>query len=144
MLNLRESFHEGPHWRFEVLAELYNLVSRAANLPIPCHQPILGRNAFTHFAGVHVKALRKNHLLYQSLPPEPFGRQREFALGVQSGNASVRWALEKIDRAHLAENAGLVAAILSEVKRAAKNGRVVELRGEFTAIVERWTDRPAV
>jgi 2-isopropylmalate synthase len=141
ILNLRETFHQGARWRLDVLHNLYELVSRSAKIPIPPHHPITGKNAFTHFAGIHVKALRKDAVHYQSLRPELFGRRRDFALGVQSGSASVKWALEKIGQPVWAEDQTLVAEILREVKTAAKQGLVVDSEGEFKTIVERCAKR---
>jgi amino acid adenylation domain-containing protein len=141
MASLREFFNEGRHWRLNQLAELYALVSASSGRSIPRHRPVTGEDAFTHHAGVHVKAMKETPTAYQSLDPGLFGRTWAFCLGVQSGHGSVEAALERIGRREVITNRPLVSDILREIKRVAKRGRPIELVREFEAIVERCAMR---
>jgi 2-isopropylmalate synthase len=46
-------FPDKTDLNLQKLPELYNIVSKYAGVPIPVHYPLIGKNAFTHCAGVH-------------------------------------------------------------------------------------------
>ncbi|MBD2570329.1 LeuA family protein [Anabaena lutea] len=137
LINLREMGEEGNHWQLGYLQDLYNFVSEHSHISIPPHQPITGKNAFTHYAGVHVKAVAKDEMLYQSLNPQILGKKSSLALGMQSGYTAVELAMKQIGRAELAENKDLVAKILQEIKAIAKRGTPIDIEKELPEIVER-------
>ncbi len=137
LINLQDAFEEGFHWRLDLLKGLYDLVSGYTRISIPPNQPVTGENAFTHCAGIHIKALRKDPWIYQSLDPAVFERKWTITLGVQSGRAAVELALERIGRIDVAGNKGLVEDIVKEIKAIAKRGRPIDIEEEFPAIVER-------
>ena len=128
---------EQPCWNLSELKELYDLVSDRAYISIPPHQPVVGKNAFTHYAGVHVKAVAKDEALYESLSPEILGRKPDLALGMQSGCTAVKLALKQIGKSALVDNPELVAKILQEIKAIAKRGTPIDIDKELPAIVER-------
>ncbi len=107
------------------LAELYNLVSVHSNIPIPVHYPIVGKNAFTHCAGVHTHAAAKNPMHYEDLNPELFGRQRHFSLDHMSGIASLKFALRILNINDLTPEEEF--ELLNHVKTIGEKGRVVEI-----------------
>jgi 2-isopropylmalate synthase len=125
-------FGHSNTWNSENLAELYNLVSKYSGIPIPNHFPIMGKNAFTHCAGVHTHAAIKNPIHYESLDPGIFGRKMEVSLDHMSGFSSIQWALEKlqIDYDH-----DLVNKVLQVVKSIGQKGRIVDL-SELSHIVK--------
>jgi isopropylmalate/homocitrate/citramalate synthase len=43
-------------------------------------RPVIGRNAFTHTAAYHVKAVRRNPVAYEPYPPELVGRERHIEM----------------------------------------------------------------
>ncbi|MGH7900908.1 MAG: LeuA family protein [Thermodesulfobacteriota bacterium] len=137
LMNFRDGFEEGLHWRLGILKDLYELVSEYARIPIPCNQPVTGKNAFTHCSGLHIRALRRDPWLYQSIDPALFDRRWQITLGVQSGRAAVELALERIGRFDVVDNKDLVGAIVKEIKAIAKRGRPIDIEEEFPAIVER-------
>ncbi|MFZ5814335.1 MAG: citramalate synthase [Bacillota bacterium] len=76
----------------EKLAELTavsHLVSEVANLPPWDAQPFVGRNAFTHKAGVHVSALLKDPVMYEHLPPETVGNERRVLVSELGGRSNL-------------------------------------------------------
>lgn len=139
LINLIDMGEDDQKWQLNHLGDLYNFVSKNSHIPIPPHQPITGKNAFTHYAGVHVKAVAKDERLYQSLNPEILGIKSSVALGMQSGTTAVELAMKNIGRADLAENKNMVAKILKEIKEIAKRGTQIDIEKELPSIIERCT-----
>lgn len=137
LVNLTDMVEGKPLWNLSYLKDLYDMVSEHSHISIPPHRPLVGKNAFTHYAGVHVKAIAKDEELYQSLNPEIVGRKSSFALGMQSGLTAVELALQQIGRADLVENKDLVAKILKEIKEIAKRGTPIDIDKELSEIVKR-------
>lgn len=129
---LTADFNE-KRWNLEKLPELYQLVSKYSELPIPANYPITGANAFTHCAGVHTHAATINPMHYESLNPELVGRNRHFALDHMSGLASVKYALNLIGLTDADEM--LVADVLETIKAVGQSSRTVDL-AELEDIVE--------
>lgn len=120
-------------WNLKLLPELYDLVSKHANLPIPLNFPVIGQNAFTHCAGVHTHAAAINPMHYESLNPGLVGRERKFALDHMSGMASLNYALQVINYDNIEDE--LKKEVLKEIKTIGQKGRMVEL-SELPHIVE--------
>jgi D-citramalate synthase len=71
------------------------IVETFSGIRIPVNKPLIGENVFTQTSGVHADGDSKDHLYYNSLLPERFGRKRKYALGKQSGKATIRKNLEE-------------------------------------------------
>ena len=65
-----------------------------SGLHIPHNMPLVGEFVFTQCAGVHADGDKKDNLYFNNLLPERFGRVREYALGKNSGKASIQMNLE--------------------------------------------------
>uniref|UniRef100_UPI003872D257 citramalate synthase n=1 Tax=Caldinitratiruptor microaerophilus TaxID=671077 RepID=UPI003872D257 len=74
------------------LTALAGFVSEAANLPPWDAQPYVGRNAFTHKAGIHVSALLKSTAMYEHVPPESVGNERRVLVSELSGRSNLQYA----------------------------------------------------
>lgn len=100
-LKLKTNICESKIYHISKLVETYSGVR------IPNNKPIIGDNVFTQCAGVHADGDTKDHLYYNDLLPERFGRVREYALGKMSGKANIRKNLEalgiNIDEASMAK-----------------------------------------
>ena len=59
------------------------------------NKPVIGENVFTQTSGIHADGDSKDNLYYNNLMPERFGRKRKYALGKQSGKATIRKNLEE-------------------------------------------------
>jgi len=59
------------------------------------NKPVIGENVFTQTSGVHADGDCKDNLYFNNLLPERFGRKRTYALGKQSGKATIRKNLEE-------------------------------------------------
>lgn len=115
--------YEGK-WNLKKLPELYELVSRHSKVAIPANYPLVGRNSFTHCAGVHTHAAAMNPMHYESINPEILGRERTFALDHMSGLASVKYALSVIGE-EITEKETL-DHILTRVKTVGQKGRTID------------------
>lgn len=122
---LHSDFYDHCHWKLDLLPELYSMVSHYSGIPVPANFPIVGKNAFTHCAGIHTQAALKNPVHYQSLSPEIFGRQTEIALDHMSGHSTIIYSLAKIGIKDPSEE--LVSSVLMKVKEVGKLGRTVDL-----------------
>lgn len=146
-LNLSEMTDGPSPWRLRRLADLYTLVTESSGRFVPHNFPIVGKFAFTHYSGVHVRAVREDPSIYMSLDPALFGFEWGLALGTQSGRYSIELALEMIGRVDLAHEKELVRDVLSEVKEAGCRGAPVEVLKDFLAIVwaaeREWRARSA-
>jgi D-citramalate synthase len=71
------------------------IVETFSGIRIPVNKPVIGENVFTQTSGVHADGDTKDNLYYNNLLPERFGRKRKYALGKQSGKATIRKNLEE-------------------------------------------------
>jgi D-citramalate synthase len=71
------------------------LVETFSGIRIPVNKPLIGENVFTQTSGVHADGDSKDNLYFNNLLPERFGRKRKYALGKQSGKATIRKNLEE-------------------------------------------------
>jgi D-citramalate synthase len=79
--------------------ELYTtsrLVSRLTGLLVAPNKAIVGGNAFTHEAGIHVHGLMADTSTYEPIKPESIGRERKIVLGKHAGKSSVILALKEL------------------------------------------------
>ncbi|MCX6303217.1 MAG: 2-isopropylmalate synthase, partial [Bacteroidia bacterium] len=79
---------------FEI-TKVSRIVETFSGIRIPVNKPVIGENVFTQTSGVHADGDSKDNLYYNNLLPERFGRKRKYALGKQSGKATIRKNLEE-------------------------------------------------
>lgn len=79
----------------EDLYQLSRTVSRMTGIPVAPNKSLVGENAFTHEAGIHVHGLLADTSTYEPLHPEQVGRKRRIVLGKHAGRASVELALKE-------------------------------------------------
>lgn len=79
---------------FEI-TKVSRMVETFSGIRIPPNKPVVGENVFTQTSGVHADGDSKDHLYYNNLLPERFGRKRKYALGKQSGKATIKKNLEE-------------------------------------------------
>lgn len=79
----------------EDLYPLSRTVSRMTGIPVAPNKSLVGENAFTHEAGIHVHGLLADTSTYEPLHPEQVGRKRRIVLGKHAGRASVELALKE-------------------------------------------------
>jgi len=79
---------------FEI-TKVSKIVETFSGIRIPVNKPVIGEFVFTQTSGIHADGDNKDNLYYNSLLPERFGRKRKYALGKQSGKATVKKNLEE-------------------------------------------------
>jgi D-citramalate synthase len=77
------------------ITKVSKIVETFSGIRIPVNKPVIGENVFTQTSGVHADGDSKDNLYYNNLLPEQFGRKRKYALGKQSGKATIRKNLEE-------------------------------------------------
>ena len=70
--------------------------SEIANIKMNEFAPYVGKNAFSHKAGVHIDAVVKNPYSYEHICPEMVGNERRYMLSEVSGKAAVLAKVEKL------------------------------------------------
>ncbi|OYV15002.1 MAG: D-citramalate synthase, partial [Methanosaeta sp. NSM2] len=100
--------------------QLSRLVSRLTGLPMAPNKAIVGENAFTHEAGIHVHGLLADTATYEPMHPETVGRKRRIVLGKHAGRASVELALREFG---MTVSEGQLAQIVARVKELGDKGK---------------------
>ncbi len=78
------------------IVEISKLVERYSGIVLPPHAPVVGDNAFTHKAGVHVAGVLSNPETYEPYPPELVGRTRDWVIDKYTGRKAVKARLERL------------------------------------------------
>ncbi|MBI3962384.1 MAG: homocitrate synthase [Deinococcus sp.] len=68
-------------YRLELLDELDKMVAHKVGVEIPFNNYITGETAFTHKAGMHLKAIYLNPGAYEAIDPSDFGLTRNLKVG---------------------------------------------------------------
>lgn len=108
--------------RCEDLYQLSRMVSRMTGIPVAPNKSLVGENAFTHEAGIHVHGLLADTSTYEPLHPEQVGRKRRIVLGKHAGRASVELALKEFGTGVTDDQ---LAQIVDRVKELGDKGKRV-------------------
>ena len=92
---LRDQLHAEANINEFEITKVSRIVETFSGIRIPVNKPVIGENVFTQTSGVHADGDSKDNLYYNNLMPERFGRKRKYALGKQSGKATVKKNLEE-------------------------------------------------
>jgi D-citramalate synthase len=87
------AIHDRTRFRTGVVESRLEAVSRMVETfsgkEVSANTPIVGRDVFTHTAGIHSDGDAKGELYTTALAPGRFGRKRRYAMGKLSGKASL-------------------------------------------------------
>jgi len=78
-----------PAKSLKKLTEAAHYIYEIANIPPADKQPFVGKNAFSHKAGVHANAVLKIPMAYEHLEPELVGNTRHILMSEQAGASSL-------------------------------------------------------
>lgn len=81
--------------QMEKIMAVSEMVEKYSGRRVHDSKPIVGREVFTHEAGIHVDGLLKDVLTYEEISPALFGRQRKIVLGKHSGKHGVKDDFQK-------------------------------------------------
>lgn len=77
-------------------SDLSEQVALASGDTIGSRKSLIGRDVFSHEAGIHVDGLLKNPLNYQGIDPAIMGRQHQLVLGKHSGSKGIIHAYQQM------------------------------------------------
>ena len=90
------------------LVAISEMVTALSGKTLSSNTPVVGRDVFTHTAGVHADGEAKAKLYTTRLVPKRFGRKQRYALGKLSGKASIEANLKSLGITLQPENRNLV------------------------------------
>ncbi len=127
--------------RLKDLTPLSRLTDSLCNRRSFKNQPYVGENAFTHKAGAHASAIRKNTATFEHIRPETVGNNRRILISELAGNASV---LAKLEEFGLPCNRETTDRLLAALKNAALKGLSYEgADASFRMFAARTLNEPA-
>lgn len=107
-------YHYGVRkYRLEKLYPLSRLVEELTSIRVQENWPIVGQNAFTHKAGLHVSAVVRDPTFYEFLPAEAFGRERVIYVDRFAGRDTIKFHLRRFG---IEPDNEVVEALLRRIK----------------------------
>ncbi|OQX21053.1 MAG: hypothetical protein BWK75_04040 [Candidatus Altiarchaeales archaeon A3] len=82
---------------FKKILTVSKYIEKITGIGIARNKAIVGENAFTHGAGIHVDGILKNPATYEAINPENFNTERKFVLGKLMGRKTVMNVLEEMN-----------------------------------------------
>ena len=89
VIALTNIYKVNGNWELGMIPELTEMVDSFSKLDSNANQPIVGKNAFTHKAGLHVKAVVKEPKSYEAISPEAVHRKRHFVIDKYTGKSAL-------------------------------------------------------
>ncbi len=132
----RDSFGVDIGVTTEEIYETSRLVSEETGYPIQYNKAVVGRNAFSHEAGIHQHGILRERTTYEIMDPMTVGMGTSvIVMGKHSGRAAFRHALDQID-VELSETA-FEAAFARMKEMADQSGEVSpeQIRGIVDEVV---------
>lgn len=102
------------------LTRLARTVAAIVNQPLSCQAPYVGKSAFTHKAGMHVSAMRRNPQSYQHLDPALVGNRSRVIVSELSGRGNLESKAEEIGIKNLEQ--GDLPGVVQQVKELEHQG----------------------
>jgi len=104
------------------IAETSSLVERLSGIYMPASTPIVGDNAFSHEAGIHVHGVLSHSGNYEILSPEFVGKRSRLVAGKHAGRHGISNMMEDMG---LEPSRDQLKAIAAEVKKLGDTGKTV-------------------
>lgn len=134
-------------YRLPLLRDIVEFVARSVGVAVPFNACITGSAAFSHRAGIHVKAMLENPRTYEVLDPDDFGIPRRLQIAHQlTGWNALRHRAREL-QLDLSDQA--VKAVTREVKARAGQGPIAaedvdRLLLEAASASGLWTEAPEI
>ena len=123
-LALKEIYKVNNDWDLKNLYKLSNKIEKMSGIFNSENRPIVGKNAFTHKAGLHSRAVLKNPKTYESFPPEIIGRDRYITIDKYSGQDALKSRLKELK---IIVNEEDLKKILIEIKSQPEKRKINDL-----------------
>ncbi|HYS79737.1 MAG TPA: homocitrate synthase [Anaeromyxobacteraceae bacterium] len=121
-------------YRLGQLRELERLVSRVAGIEVPFNNYLTGETAYSHKAGMHLKAMTMNPGSYEIIPPEAFGLSRRLIVGSRlTGKHAIGYRAREIG---ITFGEGELRAITQRIKEMADQGNLSE--EQIDKVLREW------
>jgi homocitrate synthase len=121
-------------YRIGQLRELERVVARVTGVEIPFNNYLTGETAYSHKAGMHLKAMLANTGSYEIIPPEAFGVSRKLIVGSRlTGKHAVAYRAREMG---LRFGEDQLRAITNRIKEMADSGQLSEQ--ELDRVLREW------
>ncbi|HEY6104592.1 MAG TPA: homocitrate synthase [Anaeromyxobacteraceae bacterium] len=121
-------------YRLGQLRDLERLVSRVTGIAIPFNNYLTGETAYSHKAGMHLKAMLANPGSYEVIPPEAFGVSRKLIVGSRlTGKHAVAYRAREMG---LTFGEAELQALTRRIKALADEGQLSE--EELDRVLREW------
>jgi isopropylmalate/citramalate/homocitrate synthase-like protein len=104
------------------IAETSAMLERLSGVYMPINKPIIGDNAFSHEAGIHVHGVLSHSGNYEILRPEFVGKKRRIVAGKHAGRHGISSMIVDLG---LEPNKDQLKMIAAEVKKLGDTGKIV-------------------
>jgi 2-isopropylmalate synthase len=105
------------------MAFVSRLVSQLTGVAVQPNKAIVGENAFSHEAGIHVHGVMTESSTYEPMRPEIVGKERKFVIGKHSGAHSVD---NKLREYGLELDKDQMKEVVTRVKKWAESGKKLD------------------
>ncbi|MFA6049441.1 MAG: 2-isopropylmalate synthase [Candidatus Micrarchaeia archaeon] len=122
VMALKVIYGVGSNVQSEKLYSVSQLVSRYTKAWPAINKAIVGENAFSHGAGIHVHGVLGNALTYEPIDPAIVGQRRKIVYGKLTGIHAIE---SRVREMGLNPSPGQLEAILAQVKRLGDAGKAV-------------------
>jgi homocitrate synthase len=121
-------------YRLGQLRELERVVARVVGVEIPFNNYLTGETAYSHKAGMHLKAMTVNPGSYEVIPPEAFGVTRRLIVGSRlTGKHAIGYRAREIG---ITFGETELKAITQRIKDMADKGNLSE--DQIDAVLREW------
>lgn len=121
-------------YRLESLRSLEHRVARIANVEIPFNNYLTGDTAYSHKAGIHLKAMGANPGSYEIIPPAVFGMARTIIVGSRlTGKHAIAYRARELG---LEFGQTELKTITARIKELADSGELSE--AEIDGVLRAW------
>ncbi len=136
VMGLRALYGVRVNVKTRYLAETSDLVQRLSGIYLPPTTPIVGDNAFTHEAGIHVHGVLGQPGTYEPMTPELVGRRRRLVAGKHSGRHAIRAMVEEMGLHPSEEELREIYRLVKSLGDRGKTITDVELYGLATSVMD--------
>jgi homocitrate synthase len=121
-------------YRLGQLRELERLVARVCAVEVPFNNYLTGETAYSHKAGMHLKAMVSNPGTYEIIPPEAFGLARKLIIGSRlTGKHAISYRAREIG---ITFGEAELRAITRRIKELADRGELSE--AQIDDVLREW------
>ncbi len=121
-------------YRLGQLREIERLVARVVGVEIPFNNQVTGETAFSHKAGMHLKAMLSNAGSYEVVPPEAFGLSRRLIVGSRlTGRHAIAYRAREMG---ITFGESELKALTRRIKELADRGELSEK--QIDAVLREW------